>query len=49
MDISVILNNKKVYDKTIGFKEVFALVMILLVIGSGNVSGFKALGVPMRI
>ena len=49
MDISVILNNKKVYDKTIGLKEIFTLVMILLVIGTGNVSGFKALGSPMRI
>ena len=49
MDISVILNNKKVYDKTIGFKEIFTLVMILLVIGSGNVSGFKVLGTSMRI
>ena len=47
MEISIILNNSKVYEKTIGYKEISALVMILLVISSGN--AFKLIENVVRI
>lgn len=47
MEISIILNSEKVYEKTIGYKEISYLAIILLVLGTGN--AFKLIDNVVRI